>query len=160
MFSDEPAIFDLFAFQYQLFGDFGCDLVVGDADTCTCCFVEWEDATAGSLFRRQGAKATPEWSGRIERGFSQLVDWFWKMEDMSRTDEYATRFGSRHARYFGVLVIGRDDQLTHSREQNRWHWRSRQVVVNGKPVRLVTYDQLYRDLARFVTRLTTRPGAD
>jgi hypothetical protein len=40
------------AFQYQLFGDFSCDLVVGDSVRHTGLFVEWKDATAGSLFRQ------------------------------------------------------------------------------------------------------------
>ncbi len=45
---------DLLAFQYQLFGDFGCDLVVGDSQRTAYGFIEWEDAAAGSLFRQQG----------------------------------------------------------------------------------------------------------
>ncbi len=145
VYAPDVSACDLFAFQYQLFGDFGCDLVVGASRRNIFGFIEWEDGTAASLFRQQGRKATPEWSGRLERGFSQIVDWFWKLEDMSRTDEFETRFGSRHAQYFGLLVIGRDDQLPHPREQNRWQWRSRKVAINGRPVRLVTYDQLYRD---------------
>src|SRR5690242_17833225 len=57
---------DLLAFQYQLFGDFGCDLVVGDSHRKTFAFVEWEDGTVGSLFRQQGKKVTPEWASRLE----------------------------------------------------------------------------------------------
>src|SRR5262245_50329961 len=37
---------DLVAFQYQLFGDFSCDLVVGDSQRKVFGFVEFEDATA------------------------------------------------------------------------------------------------------------------
>lgn len=137
-FSMGSAIFDQYSFQFQLFGDFGCDIVVGDSVAHRYAFIELEDAMANSLFRRQGAKVTPEWSSRIEGGFSQIVDWFWKLEDMSRTDEYATRFGSRHADYFGMLLIGRDQHLGHPREENRWAWRSRNVAISGKPVWLVT----------------------
>src|SRR5262249_44809005 len=122
---------DLVAFGYQLFGDFGCDLVVGDSQRKAFRFIEWEDATATSLFRQQGRKATRAWSGRFERGFSQIVDWFWKLDDVARTDEFEARFGSRHAHYFGLLVIGRDSQLEHPRESGRWQWRTRKVLVNG-----------------------------
>src|SRR5262245_48184467 len=38
---------DLVAFQYQLFGDFGCDLVVGDSARHMFGFIEWEDGAAG-----------------------------------------------------------------------------------------------------------------
>ena len=92
------------------------------------------------------AKSDARMDGRLKRGFSQLVDWFWKMEDMAHTDEFEARFGSRHAEYGGLLVMGRDAELTHPRERNRWHWRSRRVTINGRGVRLVTYDQLYQDL--------------
>src|SRR5262245_34719095 len=51
---------DLLAFDYQLFGDFSCDLVVGDSVRKSYGLIEWEDAMAGSLFRHQGRKATPE----------------------------------------------------------------------------------------------------
>lgn len=145
-YSTDLSTCDLVAFQYQLFGDFGCDLVVGDSKNHSFTFVEWEDGTTGSLFRQQGRKATPEWSGRLERGFSQIVDWLWKLDDMARTDEFEVRFGSRRAEYVGLLVMGRDSQLEHARESNRWHWRSRKVSINGRAIRLLTYDQLCRDL--------------
>jgi hypothetical protein len=135
--------YDLVAFQYQLFGDFSCDLVVGDSVHKAYGFIEWEDATATSVFKRQGEKATPEWAARFEHGFGQIVDWFGKLDDMSRTDEFEARFGSRHVQYFGLLVAGRDQWLAHPRERKRWEWRSQKVLVNSLPVRCVTYDQLY-----------------
>src|SRR5262249_36890133 len=36
--------FDLLAFQYSLFGDFTCDLVVGDSVKKAYSFIEFEDA--------------------------------------------------------------------------------------------------------------------
>jgi hypothetical protein len=51
--------FDLLAFQYQLFGDYSCDLVVGDSVHHCFGFIEWEDVTAGSLFRPQDKKGYP-----------------------------------------------------------------------------------------------------
>jgi hypothetical protein len=138
---------DLVAYQYQLFGDFGCDLVVGDSARKLFGFIEWEDATAGCLFRQQGKKATPEWSTRFEHGLSQVIDWFWKLDEMAHTEEFEERFGARRASYFGLLVVGRDSLLAHARERRRWQWRSHKVLVNSLPIHLATYDQLYHDLA-------------
>ncbi len=138
---------DLVAFQYQLFGDFGCDQVVGDSQRKIFGFIEWEDATTTSLFRRQGQKASPEWSSRVEGAFSQVLDWFWKLDDMAATQDFTARFGAPQMSYFGLIVIGRDSWLVHPREQQRWEWRSRKVLVNSLPVRFVTYDRLYQDLA-------------
>jgi len=41
----------------------------------------------------KGAKATLEWSERFEHGFSQVPDWFWKLNDRTPTSEFAHRFG-------------------------------------------------------------------
>lgn len=138
---------DRIAFQYQLFGDFACDLVVGDSAQKVYVFVEFEDGLPTSLFRRQGEKSTPEWGSRVERAFSQIVDWFWKLDDMARTDDFEVRLGARHVDYCGVIVAGRDEWLAHSRERRRWDWRSQKVLVNGFAIRCVTYDQLYNFLA-------------
>src|SRR5579883_1583789 len=67
---------DRIAFEYPLFGDFACDLVVGDSAGRAFCFVEFEDAGPQSLFVRRGKKATREWSPRFDHGYSQINDWF------------------------------------------------------------------------------------
>ena len=101
---------DRIAFEYDLFGDFRCDLAIGDASSEQYCFVEFEEATASSLFVSHSSKATPEWSPRFEHGFSQVLDWFWKLSDMEGTTEFAHRLGGS-ASYEGVLIIGRDRDL-------------------------------------------------
>lgn len=148
---------DLVAFQYQLFGDFSCDQVVGDSTRHVYGFIEWEDASANSLFRHQGKKATPEWSSRVEHGLSQIVDWFWKLDDMARTADYSARFGSPQVVYFGMLIAGRDAWLAHPRERRRWEWRAQKCYVNSLPIRCVTYDQLYADLANTLHRFPMPP---
>jgi hypothetical protein len=148
---------DLLAFDYQLFGDFSCDLVVGDSARKSFGLVEWEDATAGSLFRQQGRKATPEWATRFEHGFSQIVDWFWRLDEAANPDEIEDRFGDRRPQYFGLLVAGRDAHLAHPRERRRLQWRTRKVQVNLLPVWFVTYDQLYEDLSAQLRKLARPP---
>jgi hypothetical protein len=57
--------FNRIAFEYPLFGDFGCDLAVGDSVKHAYSFIEFEDAGPNSLFVKQGKKATREWSPRF-----------------------------------------------------------------------------------------------
>src|SRR4051794_13517061 len=42
--------YDRIAFEYPLFGDFTCDLVVGDSARNAYCLIEFEDAGPTSLF--------------------------------------------------------------------------------------------------------------
>ncbi len=76
---------DRLAYEYPLFGDFRCDLTIGDSGTRACTFVELEDAGPRSLFVKHGDKATKEWSPRFDHGYSQVVDWFHKLHDMTNT---------------------------------------------------------------------------
>jgi hypothetical protein len=135
---------DLIAYEYDLFGDFACDLAVGDSTTGQYCFVEFEDATATSLFVAKGAKATLEWSPRFEHGFSQVLDWFWKLDDTKGSTEYVNRFGHTVG-YEGMLIIGRSINLSY-KERDRLHWRRAKVVSDSKHVYCVTYDELYEHL--------------
>jgi len=141
---------DRLAFEYDLFGDFTCDLVVGDSTSHNFLFVEFEDAKEHSVFT-ETAKYTPEWSSRIEHGFSQIIDWFWKLEDQEKSDDYEHRFGAKHATMHGLVVVGRDDSLG-PREVARLKWRQDRVVVHSKKVSVVTFDELERDLRQRLSR--------
>jgi hypothetical protein len=141
-YSADLTRFDLLAYEYQLFGDFACDLVVGDSKRQAYGFIELEEATSTSIYHRQGKKATLEWANGFTHGFHQIIDWFWKLDDMANTDDFAARFGRRRVPYFGLLVIGRSSALASPREQQRWEWHRRKVVVNSMPILHVTYDEL------------------
>lgn len=136
---------DLLAFEYDLFGDFVCDLAIGDSYSRNFLLVEFEDARFKSLFLTGRARATPEWAPRVERGISQLIDWFWKLSDVEKSDAYEARFGTRRASIHGLLVVGRDQPLE-PREKARLRWRQDHTVVNSKKLAIVTYDQLLADL--------------
>ncbi len=56
---------DRLAFELDLFGDFACDLAVGDSSSQTYLLVEFEDAKKNSLFK-EGTKYAPDWSQRLE----------------------------------------------------------------------------------------------
>lgn len=141
------------AYEYSLFGDFDCDLVAADAQARSYCFVEFEDARPDSIFVTRKGKNTPEWASRFEHGFSQLVDWFWKLDDARASAEFRHRFGPKQPHFLGVLVVGRGTTLT-DREQHRLDWRLARVVIDSKPVFCVTYDQLLHDLHERLERYT------
>lgn len=145
---------DRLAFELDFFGDFACDLAVGDSSNHTYLLVEFEDAKKNSLFRNNG-KYAPDWSQRLEHGFSQVIDWFWKLDDMEGTTDYEHKFGAKKATFHGLLVIGRSENLV-PREKERLKWRQDQVVVDSKKVSVITFDLLVKDLE---FRLTKYPKA-
>ena len=147
---------DLLAHEYDLFGDFVCDLVIGDSHSKSFLFVEFEDAKPQSLFVKRPGKVTPDWAPRVEHGLSQVIDWFWKLADSEKSDDYEYRFGTRHANVHGMVIIGRDQNLT-EREKRRLEWRQRHTLVHSSKLMIVTFDQLVRDLRYRVQRF---PGAD
>lgn len=134
---------DRLAWEYDLFGDFACDLVVGDSKKSAYCFIEFEDAAPDSLFRQAGKKATREWSPRLDHGYSQLIDWVYKLTKMAEHTDFEARFGKRTIDFEGALVIGRDKDMVFS-EIARFEWRRQHVVVCSKHIRCVTFDELLR----------------
>ncbi len=150
---------DRIAFEYDLFGDFSCDLAVGDSANRTYGFIEFEDAAPNSIFVQRGAKATPDWSSRFEHGYSQVIDWFCKLDDMEKTDEFEARFGARSVTFFGLLVVGRSEGFS-VRELRRLAWRQERTIVNSRHIRCVTFDQLAEALARRLAQypIAATPG--
>jgi len=138
--------FDRVAFEYDLFGDFACDLAVGDSVKRGYNFIEFEDAGPHSLFKRQGKKNAREWSPRFDCGYSQIIDWFGKLRDMGKSDEFEARFGARSIEFMGTLVVGRNEHFQPG-EQRRLEWRRRHVVVDSKKIQCVTFDELLEDLS-------------
>jgi hypothetical protein len=135
------------ALKFPMFGDFEADLVVGNSEERAYCLVEFEDGGEDSVFSRSGEKATREWSRRFEHGFSQLVDWFYLLDDMQNTQRRAQDFGYGETRFHGLLVIGRSAGIGDD-ERNRLLWRSDRVVVNSHKIDCLTYDDLYHAMRR------------
>jgi hypothetical protein len=140
---------DLLAYEYDLFGDFSCDLVVGDSRKKMYTFIEFEDAGPKSLFVKQGKKATREWSPRLDHGYGQIIDWFHKLADREDSEEFETRFGKRSIELAGVLVIGRNRHMD-TGERMRFEWRRRNVTVATRRIECVTFDELLADLEDFL----------
>ena len=124
------ARFDRVAWEYPLFGEFRCDLAIGDSVTKAYTFVEFEDAGPRSLFVKRGDRTSRAWSPRFDHGYSQVVDWFYKLQVMTDSADMEARFGKRSIEYTGVLVVGRDHHLQ-TGEQLRLKWRREHVIVNS-----------------------------
>jgi len=150
------AVADLVAHEFDL-DDYCCDFVVGESRRHTFLFVEFEDAKKNSIFSpRAEQRFMSEWGGRFEHGFSQIVDWAYKLYDMEKSvDTFEKRFGFRIIDPMSILVIGRSRFLSRS-EGVRLDWRWKHVVVNNQQVWCITYDQLLEEMQYAIT---TYPAA-
>jgi hypothetical protein len=137
----EISVFNKLKHEFSIYQDFRCDLVAGDSISKTYCFIEFEDARNNSIFI-QGQRQTPEWAPRFEKGYSQIIDWFWKLEEMQSTGDYTRKFGE-DSRYYGLLVIGRSGFLD-SEKKTRLRWRMKKVIINSMPVYCMTFDANYK----------------
>jgi hypothetical protein len=137
---------DLLAFEYPIFGDFVADIVIGNKHQGAYCLIELEDGRTDSIFSAGKGRATRPWGRRFEQGFSQLVDWFWLLDDVRNTQPFARDYGPGHVSFFGLLLIGRSDTLNEA-DRRRLKWRQDRVLVNSNKVNCLTFDHLYAVLS-------------
>ena len=138
------ASYDRLAFEFSLFGGPVADVVVGDGAKQAYCFVEFEDARAGSMFL-QGDNPPRRWASRFNHGFNQIVDWFWTLDDIRERDAFEVRFGALTIDIAGLLVVGRDSGVA-AEDRPRLVYRRRHVRVGLKPIYCCTFDELAREL--------------
>lgn len=136
---------DRFAHEYQIYGDFVADLIVGDASVQKFLLVEFENGSPDGIFTKSAGKSTPEWSHRFEGAYSQIIDWLWKLGDMRNTADFQNTFGSSQATFQGLIVIGKDMDLA-PREQHRLKWRIDRTLIDSNAVSCVSFDELCDDL--------------
>ena len=134
---------DLIANELSIFGDFACDLAVGDSKTGNYLLIEFENATEKSIFYKNAKKDTLEWSPRFEHGYSQIVDWFWKIDEMRRTPSFEDVFETKACQFKGMLIIGRDESLHRSKQFHRFHWRRSKAVIDSQHIMCFTFDEVY-----------------
>jgi hypothetical protein len=137
----------LLAFEFPLFGDFTADIVLGTRDRGEYCLIELEDAGPRSIFTAIRTRSTREWSRRFDHGFSQLVDWFYALDDLKKTSNFARHFGHGHVKFFGLLLIGRNAGMSDD-ERARLKWRTEKVPIDSHPINCLTFDDLHQYLKR------------
>ncbi len=144
-FNPNISVCDKIAYEFDVWGDFKTDLAVGDSASGAYCFIEFEDAKHDSVFKKAGNKVTTEWSPRFEHGLSQIVDWFYKLEDQRATRDFRARFGGEDITYIGILIVGRSHFIS-EKDKSRLNWRSDKMMVNSVPILCLTLDELYERL--------------
>jgi len=134
-----------YAHEFDLFGDYRCDLVAGSVDDNVFCLIEFEDGKADSIFHAAG-RTVPEWASRFEHGYSQVVDWLSKLDGTSDGD-MEQKFGTTTPRFHGLLVIGHGVNME-PRERRRFEFRRNKVVVNSIHINVLTFQELHDALDR------------
>ena len=129
------------AHEYDFWGDFACDLAVADAENKTICFVEFENCMPDSIFKQVGQKATKEYAPRFEHGYSQIIDWFYRIDNFTNSHEIKKKFGRDNIDFIGILITGHsrdlDDEL-----RKRLKWRENNVVISNSKILYFTFDEL------------------
>jgi hypothetical protein len=144
-FAPNIGLADRLAYEFPLLGDFAADVMLGNREKGIYCAIEFEDGKPDSIFTKVPTKATTEWSRRFEHGFSQLVDWFYALDDFKKTDRFARDFGHGHITFLGLLILGRSAGLSES-DQSRLRWRTEKVRVDSHTIECLTFDDLCRHL--------------
>jgi len=133
------------AFEYPFFGDFSADVLLGNKKAGEFCVVEFEDGRRDSIFKKAGTRANPEWSSRFDHGFSQMVDWFYNLDDFKGTKGFTKTFGHGHIKFIGILIIGRSAGLDDT-QHSRLKWRTERVLIDCHHINCVTFDELHAQL--------------
>lgn len=140
---------DRWASELDLFGDFACDVAVGDSEANAYTLIELEDAQEYSILSRlERGKAMKRWSSRFEHGFSQLVDWVWRISAEGESSAAFRRiFGDNNPSIHLLLVVGRDADLTKD-DLTRLRWRANHLFLGQYKMSCFTFDGLSQSIRR------------
>jgi hypothetical protein len=131
---------DRIAYEYDLFGDFRVDLVVGKEKSQRYFFIEFEDAKPDSLFKKSD-RSTTIWGTRVSGAFYQIVDWFWKLNNQAHSPEFEMRFGSRSPEVTGVIIVGRNTSVSEV-DRTRLKWLTGNLMLKSSNIFIYTFDDL------------------
>ena len=132
---------DEYEFEFDLWQDLVCDIGIGDSSSNKYCLIELEAAKKNSIFKSK-PKNYPKYSDRLECGYSQIIDWFFKIDEMKNTSSIKRRFAGDYPRVNAVLVIGRSRFINTELERNRFNWRRDNTLIGARNVNCLTYDEL------------------
>jgi hypothetical protein len=128
--------------ELSLWGDFVCDLVVGNLDDGAFVLIVFEDAGRNSLFRPKPKRKNSVWGQRVEQAVSQLSDWLFRLNSEGPSDQMERDFGVRRINVMGLIVVGRSIDVTQY-DRARLNWRSQNTIVGGSKLSIITYDDMW-----------------
>lgn len=134
--------------ELNIFNEFRADFSIADSKKQNYLFIELEPAKNDSIFveKENSGSIRFEWSPRYEHGLSQVIDWFYRLDDYERTYKMEEHFGHSKINYSGLLIIGRDCFVNEAGSMQRFNWRKEKTVINNNKIHCITYDQLYIEL--------------
>ena len=138
------AVANEICFGFDITGNFEADVLLGSRAASQFCIVEFEPGEEDAIFQKQRRK-NPEWSARFEHAFSQIVDWFWALEDQKGSQDFSTTFGDGEITFASLLVMGRTAGLDDTKRR-RMAWRAKKVLIDSNKVTCITFDDLYAAL--------------
>jgi len=138
-----------YASEFDIWGDFKADMIVGDRVTHQYLLIEFEDGKPDSIFKTNGQKQTPDWSKRFEGAHSQLLDWLWKIEDMRGSRDFVHTFGSSRAKFTGIIITGKGMNLQ-PQELDRLDWRTSKTIVESTHLMCVSFDELLDNFRHYL----------
>lgn len=146
---------DRYAYEFPIASDLRTDFVIGSSEDNSYLLVEFESGKSDSIFKKK-TRSLKEFSASFEHGYSQVIDWFWQIEDIFRTELLSRKFGSDTIDYNGLLVIGRNKGLLKD-DFKRLKWRKDKVIINSKKIHCLTFDQLLEALEQKMKLLKSIP---
>lgn len=149
---------DRWASELDLFGDFACDVAAGDSEANAYTLVEFEDAREHSILGSLAkGKTMKQWSPRFEHGFSQLIDWAWRLSaEGGGSAAFRRIFGDNDPVVHFVLVVGRDADLRKD-DLARLRWRANNVSLGQYRMTCFTFDGLLQSIRRRL-RVAAQPA--
>lgn len=129
--------------------EFRADYAVANKDRSKFLFIEFENAKKESIFAAKAltkSNTSYQWSKTFEHGFSQVVDWYFRLDDYLKTSKIDEHFGAPKINYVGIIVLGRDHFLKQAGLTQRFEWRRDHTVINNQPLRCYTFDGLAKEL--------------
>lgn len=133
---------NLIKWELELGGVFRTDLALGNDGRREFALIEFEGANENSLFGRKRTKQYRHWSGELDHGFGQTVDWSYYHAYNLRDATLHDNFGGPIRRSAYLVICGRDQGVIGQIERERLDFRRRHVQVQGVPSLLLTYDEM------------------
>jgi hypothetical protein len=133
--------------EFNLFNEFYADMVIQSVDRKSVLLVELEPGTKHALFKKRPKR---EWGAAFEHGYSQVVDWLYRISDISRSDRFRTTFSTSETIEFqGLIIIGRSC-YTDAGDALRLDWRKRKSVIDSQHFGCATYDDIGKQNLEFI----------